>query len=258
MHPTDNAKNPFKRISVSDSPKTENYPPHRIRSFIRRESRITAGQQRALNQLWERFGVDIDFFEFDPDQLFGRRAPLILEIGFGDGESLISMCATNPDMDFLGIEIYRPGVGHLLLRAAEMALSNLRIICLDAVEVLERYLPDECLNGVQLFFPDPWPKLRHRKRRLIQPAFVSLVVRKIKAGGQLHIATDCENYAHAILAILKATAELENTTANNEFSQYPPYRPLTKFEQRGKHLGHSVWELLFIKRPEMPKKGTLF
>jgi tRNA (guanine-N7-)-methyltransferase len=184
---------------------------------------------------------------FEPEQWFGRQAPLVLEIGFGDGESLATMCAANPCTDFIGIEVHRPGIGHLLLRAAELGLTNLRLICLDAVEVLQQYLPDECLDRVQIFFPDPWPKTRHHKRRLIQPMFVSLLAKKIKSTGLLHIATDCENYAYSILEVLRTTPELQNIKADNGFAECPAYRPTTKFEQRGKRLGHPVWEILFTR-----------
>lgn len=227
--------------------KTADHPLHRIKSFVRREGRITSAQQRAFHHLWERFGIEISLSPIEPAKLFGRHASLVLEIGFGDGESLATTCAANPEMDFLGIEVYRPGAGHLLLRAAELDLRNLKVICFDAVEILERYLPESCLDRVQIFFPDPWPKLRHHKRRLIQPAFASLLAGKLKAAGMLHIATDCESYARAALKILTAVPELKNMAADSEFIPNPPYRLSTKFEQRAKSLGHPVWEILFAK-----------
>lgn len=222
--------------------------PHRIYSFVRRESRITRAQRRALAELWERFGVETGSEIFNLEKLFGRCAPLVLEIGFGDGESLAAMAATNPEADYLGIEVHRPGIGHLLLRATELGLNNLRIICSDAAEIAERYLPDECLDRVQIFFPDPWPKTRHRKRRLIQPSFVLLLVRKLKPAGQLHVATDCEHYAHFILDTLSATSTLENLSIDNGFVPRSPHRPSTKFERRGERLGHKVLDILFKKR----------
>jgi tRNA (guanine-N7-)-methyltransferase len=239
-------------MSILSDPNTGTDLPRRVKSYVRREGRITSAQQRALTELWGRFGLETHSTTFDKEESFGRRAPLILEIGFGDGESLATMCATNPEINFLGIEVHRPGIGHLLLRAAELGLTNLRVICSDAVEVLERQLPDECLDHVQIFFPDPWPKVRHRKRRLIQPSFVSLLVRKLKSAGQLHIATDCGSYADSILDVLSNASELENTATDNGFVQRPIYRPLTKFERRGKHLGHDVWELLFKRRARCP------
>lgn len=223
---------------------------HRIKSFVRREGRITQGQQRAFQQSWARFGLDISPNEtIDPEQLFGRRAPLILEIGFGDGDSLATLCATNPEFNFIGIEVYRPGVGHLLLRATELALSNLRIVCADAVELLEYDLPDSCLDRIQIYFPDPWPKLRHHKRRLIQPAFAALLARKLKPGGQLHIATDCESYARSTLGTLSAVPEFNKREDHGGFLGRPFTRPSTKYERRAKRSGQTVWELLFVKRP---------
>ncbi|HCK82775.1 MAG TPA: tRNA (guanosine(46)-N7)-methyltransferase TrmB [Candidatus Competibacter sp.] len=230
-----------------NNPRIADHLPHRIKSFVRREGRITNAQRRAFHQLWERFGIEISLSPIEPAKLFGRHASLILEIGFGDGESLAATCATNPEMDFLGIEVYRPGVGHLLLRAAELELRNLKVICFDAVEILERHLPESCLDRVQIFFPDPWPKPRHHKRRLIQPAFASLLARKLKAAGVLHIATDCESYARAASKILVAIPELKNMAADSGYISAPPYRPPTKFEQRAKGSGHPVWEILFLK-----------
>lgn len=222
--------------------------PHRIKSFVRREGRITDGQQRAFQRLWRHFGVDFSENEtIDLERLFERPAPLIVEIGFGDGDSLADLCRNHPDLNFIGIEVYRPGVGHLLLRAEELALKNLRIVCSDAVETLERFLPDARLDRIQIFFPDPWPKLRHHKRRLIQPTFAALAARKLKSGGQLHIATDCENYARFSLDTLGAIRDLKNQGYDTGFLDRPLDRPLTKYERRAKRLGQTVWELLFTK-----------
>lgn len=205
---------------------------------------MTRAQQRALGELWERFGVEAGI-ALNPANLFGRHAPLVLEIGFGNGESLAEMAAADPGMDYLGIEVYLPGIGHLLLRAVELGLTNLRIMCADAVEILERQLPDECLDRVQIFFPDPWPKARHRKRRLIQPSFVSLLVRKLKPAGQLHVATDCEDYARSILDVLSTASGLTNRATGDGFALRPACRPPTKFERRGRSLGYNVWDMLF-------------
>ncbi len=221
---------------------------HRIRSFVRREGRMTRAQQRALVALWQRFGVEPSAGLLDPLVLYGRLAPLVLEIGFGDGESLAAMASVDRAVDFLGLEVHRPGIGHLLLRAKALELTNLRVMCADAVEVLERLAPDECLDRVQIFFPDPWPKARHHKRRLIQPAFVALLVQKLKSEGQLHIATDCEDYARSILNILNVTPELRNQAVGNGFKPGPPHRPPTKFERRGWRLGQQTWEVLFSRR----------
>ena len=220
---------------------------HRIRSFVRREGRMTHAQRRALTALWQRFGVETQA-PLDSKALFGRHAPLTLEIGFGDGESLAAMANADPAVNYLGLEVHRPGIGHLLLRAEALALANLRVMCADAVEVLERQTPDGCLDRVQIFFPDPWPKARHQKRRLIQPSFVTLLVQKLKVGGQLHIATDCQDYAHSILSLLNAAPALTNQTTGNGFAPRPAYRPSTKFEQRGWRLGHPSWDILFTRR----------
>ena len=219
-----------------------------IHSFVRREGRITGAQQRALMECWKLFGVDAGPVLMEPEILFGRRAPLILEIGFGNGESLAAMAEAHPEWDYLGIEVHRPGIGHLLLRATELQLTNLRILCADAVEALERQLPDECLDRMQIFFPDPWPKARHHKRRLIQKQRVALLVRKIKPHGQLHVATDCEDYACAMLDLFNTTPELANAAIGGGFAPRPTWRPLTKFEQRGQRLGHVIRDLLFIRR----------
>lgn len=220
----------------------------RIRSFVRREGRMTHAQRRALATLWGRFGVDASVAPLDPATLFERRAPLVLEIGFGDGESLAAMASADPMVNYLGLEVHRPGIGHLFLRAEALALTNLRVMCADAVDVLERQTPDGCLDRAQIFFPDPWPKARHHKRRLIQSYFVTLLVHKLKPGGQLHIATDCEDYAHSILDLLKATPELVNQAAGNGFAPRPVYRPLTRFEQRGWRLGYAIRDILFARR----------
>ncbi len=220
----------------------------RIRSFVRREGRMTGAQRRALMECWEPFGVEAGAMLLEPEILFGRRAPLVLEIGFGDGESLAAMAAAHPEWDYLGIEVHRPGIGHLLLRATELQLTNLRILCADAVEALEWRLPDECLDRMQIFFPDPWPKVRHHKRRLVQAQRVALLVSKIKPHGQLHVATDCEDYACAMLDLFNATPGLVNTADGGEFAPRPAWRPLTKFEQRGQRLGHVIRDLVFIRR----------
>ena len=219
----------------------------RIRSFVRREGRMTDAQQRALAEYWDQFGVEVGAALLNPFILFGRHAPLVLEIGFGDGESLAAMAAMHPEWDYLGIEVHRPGIGHLLLRAAALQLTNLRVLCADAVGVLEQQLPDECLDRMQIFFPDPWPKTRHHKRRLVQAQQLALLVRKLKPLGQLHIATDCEDYACAMLNLLNATPGLANTADGGGFAPRPVWRPLTKFEQRGQRLGRAIRDLLFIR-----------
>jgi tRNA (guanine-N7-)-methyltransferase len=248
INPIKDIKSTFKIIPVSKSTQGMGHNiSYHIKSFVRRESRITTAQQRALRELWVRFGIDIGFSIFEPEQLFFRSAPLILEIGFGDGESLAKMCLSNPNMDFIGIEVHRPGIGHLLLRAAEMELKNIRVINSDAVDVLEHYLTDECMSCIQIFFPDPWTKARHRKRRLIQLEFINLLIKKIKPGGQIYIATDCANYAHAILEILTKIPTVESMTKHNGLAPHLIQRPATKFERRSNNLGHVIYEIMFKK-----------
>lgn len=224
---------------------TENPPPLRgIRSFVRREGRLTPGQRRALEELWPRFGVEptgiLDFAA-----LFSRRAPVVLEIGFGNGAALAAIAAAQPEKDFLGVEVHRPGVGSLLQRVAELGLANVRVAQVDAKMLLEQWIPDASLDAVYLFFPDPWPKKRHHKRRLLQPDFAQLVRRKLVVGGVLHAATDWEPYAQHMLAVLTAAPGYTNLAGEGAFALRPSYRPLTKFEARGQRLGHGVWDLLF-------------
>ncbi len=224
---------------------TENLPPLRgIRSFVRREGRFTPGQRRALEELWPRFGVTpagtIDF-----EALFGRRAPVVLEIGFGNGAALAAMAAAAPEKNFLGVEVHRPGVGGLLQRLAEQGLTNVRVAQADAKALMEQSIPDGSLDAVYLFFPDPWPKKRHHKRRLLQPEFAELARRKLAVGGVFHAATDWAPYAEHMLAVLTAAPGYTNLAGPGAYASRPSYRPLTKFEARGQRLGHGVWDLLF-------------
>lgn len=224
-------------------------PRHRpIRSFVRREGRLTKGQQRALDELWGRFGIDNSGTPLDLSRVFGREAPKVLEIGFGNGASLAQMAAAHPELDFLGIEVHRPGVGALLLLLEQNGLGNVRVICDDAVEVLKSRLAEASLDRVQLFFPDPWHKKRHHKRRILQPAFVNLVHDKLKPGGILHLATDWQDYAQQMLDTMNAAPGFRNLADDRGYSPRPDMRPLTKFEQRGQRLGHGVWDLLFARR----------
>lgn len=230
-----------------------NDTPHfrRILSFVRREGRLTAGQQRAMDELLPRFGIEGQGGMLDLDALFGRRAPRILEIGFGNGESLVSIAEQHPENDYIGIEVHRPGVGHLLMRIEELGLTNLRVICDDAVEVLAQRIPDNSLAALYLFFPDPWHKKRHHKRRQVQPQWAELVWRKLQPGGLLHMATDWQNYAEHMLAVIMADPGFHNTSSQGDYVPRPEYRPLTKFEQRGHRLGHGVWDLIFAKVPRV-------
>lgn len=222
--------------------------PHRsIRSFVLRNGRITVAQQRAMEELWPRYGLDFAPGPLQPAALFGRTAPCTLEIGFGNGESLVALAAAHPGRDYLGIEVHRPGIGHLMLRCEAENLTNVRAICRDAVEVLERRVPDGSLDEVLLYFPDPWHKKRHHKRRIVQPAFVELVARKLVAGGVFRMATDWQNYAEHMLAVASQCAALRNEATTGDYVTRPESRPITKFERRGHRLGHGTWDLAFRK-----------
>ena len=219
--------------------------PRAIRSFVTRSGRITAAQERALQELWPKYGVELGTAPLDLDALFGRRARRVAEIGFGNGDNLLSLAASRPQEDFLGVEVHRPGVGRLLLQLEERALGNVRVICADAVEVLERHLGGAGLDEILILFPDPWPKKRHHKRRLIQPPFVALLAARLKEGGTLRLATDWEPYAHEMLATLAAESKLRNVAAGGGFIPRPAERSPTRFERRGERLGHLVWDLEF-------------
>jgi len=219
----------------------------RIRSFVRREGRLTKGQQRALETLFPRFGVAFTPQLLDLDALFGRSASRVMEIGFGNGGALAQMAEQHPENDYFGIEVHRPGVGNLLLQIEQHHLSNIRVSQHDAVEMLEQQIPDASLDEVFLFFPDPWHKKKHHKRRIVQPAFVQLLRSKLKPGGIFHMATDWQDYAEHMLEIMNTAPGFENLAGNGRFCERPDYRPLTKFEQRGRKLGHGVWDLVFRK-----------
>lgn len=220
-----------------------------IRSYVLRQGRITQGQQAALDQLWPHYGLKVGV-ALEPARVFGRLAPLVLEIGFGNGESLAQMAAAAPERDFIGIEVHQPGVGHLLLRARELGVANLRVYCADAVDVLQQCIGDGSLDRVQVFFPDPWHKKRHHKRRLVGAAFAGLVGTKLAPGGVLHCATDWEDYALQMRDVLDGSAVFANLAGAGCFSERPAYRPLTKFENRGQRLGHGVWDLLYRRLAE--------
>ncbi|MFW5442842.1 MAG: tRNA (guanosine(46)-N7)-methyltransferase TrmB [Methylococcaceae bacterium] len=222
-------------------------PPHpRILSYILRQSRPTAGQQNALDNLWDKYGLNPEQ-TYDYAKVFGREAPLIVEIGFGDGSSLAEMAEANPEINYLGIEVHRPGVGHLILLLEQKNINNVRVYHHDAIEILEQKIPDNMLAGVHLFFPDPWQKRRHHKRRIVRPSFIDLLNKKLSSGGYFHAATDWEHYAKEMLTILSSAKGLINSSINNSYCKRPDYRPLTKFETRGLRLGHGVWDLIFKK-----------
>jgi tRNA (guanine-N7-)-methyltransferase len=223
--------------------------PHRpIRSFVLRQGRISNAQQRAYDTLVPRYGIPFAKQALDLKQVFGRDAPKILEIGFGMGESTAAIAQTHPENDYLAVEVHTPGVGSLLKMLGENDSGNVRIVQHDAVEVLQHMLKPDALDGVHIFFPDPWHKKRHHKRRLIQADFVKLLCDRLKPGGYIHVATDWQEYAEHILAVLSAEPCLANTAG--DYAPRPDYRPLTKFEQRGLRLGHGVWDLVFRRRTD--------
>jgi len=217
--------------------------PRAIRSYVMRAGRMGSGQQRALETLGPQFLIPYAPEPLDLDAAFGRTAPRVLEIGFGMGQATAEIALQQPETDYLGIEVHTPGVGALLKRIGELNLTNLRLIQHDAVEVLHHRLAESSLDGVHIFFPDPWHKKRHQKRRLIQPEFVRLLVSRIQPGGYLHLATDWAEYAEQMLEVLGAESALTNTA--DGYALRPDYRPLTKFEKRGLNLGHGVWDLVF-------------
>tara|TARA_B100000676_G_C18075973_1_gene847660 strand:- start:14 stop:730 length:717 start_codon:yes stop_codon:yes gene_type:complete len=219
----------------------------KVRSFVLREGRLTAGQRNALDSLWPQFGLERSDGVLEPNAVFGRDAPRVLEIGYGMGHSLADMAQADPDKDFIGIEVHRPGVGALLMEIQQRGLSNLRSYCDDAVEILELCIPDNSLARVQLYFPDPWHKKKHHKRRIVQPAWVALVHRKLQSGGVLHMATDWENYSEHMMEVMNGAEGFTNLAGSGQFSPRPAWRPETKFERRGERLGHGVWDLLFEK-----------
>lgn len=222
-------------------------PQRHIRSFVRREGRITVAQQRALETLWPRFGITPGTEELDLDLIFGRRAPRILEIGFGMGDSLLACASAHPENDYLGIEVHRPGIGGVLRKLDELSLSNVRIIDGDALVALRTNIRDAAFDAIYVFFPDPWPKKRHHKRRLVQPEFMTLMHAKLKPGGLLHFATDWDNYAQHMLDVVNAAPLFRNTAGAGQFAASRGERPETKFERRGLALGHGVWDLIVEK-----------
>jgi tRNA (guanine-N7-)-methyltransferase len=216
-----------------------------VRSFVLRAGRLTEGQRRALDVLFPRYGVPEGTDPIDLRDLFGNDHPVIMEIGFGNGEATWRMALAEPDNNFLGVEVHRPGVGHLLLKVEEHGLENVRIACEDAVELLHDRLPDGALSGMRIYFPDPWPKKRHHKRRIVQPGFVDLVAAKMRPGGILHLATDWAPYAEHMLEVMRHAPEFENLSSSDDSCPRPAWRPSTKYEQRGERLGHRVFDLVY-------------
>lgn len=224
------------------NPAADAAPRRAIRSFVVRAGRMTPGQRQALERLWPRYGIDLpEAGRLDLDRAFGRRAPRTLEIGFGMGDALLELASAHPERDFIGVEVYPPGIGRFLLRLEQRGLGNVRVICADAVQVLDRHLPAGSLSQLLVLFPDPWPKKRHHKRRLINDAFLALAARVLAPGGQLHIATDWADYAQAIGEALAASPDFSPETT-------PAARPATKYERRGRRLGHAIQEFVCRRR----------
>ncbi|MDJ0807124.1 MAG: tRNA (guanosine(46)-N7)-methyltransferase TrmB [Gammaproteobacteria bacterium] len=219
-----------------------------IRSYVLRQGRMTGAQQRALTELWPRYGLSLPDDVLDLTRVFGNANPVILEIGFGNGEALADNAALHPELNYLGIEVHGPGVGALMLRLAERGCENVRILQIDAMELLRRHLAPASLSSVMLFFPDPWPKKKHHKRRIVTEEFARLVQHALAPGGQLHMATDWEDYARQMLEVLSAAGGYANQAGTGNYAPRPASRPLTKFERRGQRLGHEVRDLIFVKR----------
>ncbi|MGS0673539.1 tRNA (guanosine(46)-N7)-methyltransferase TrmB [Shewanella sp. 125m-1] len=217
----------------------------KVRSFVLREGRLTKGQAQAMEQQWPIMGLDYTPESIDLVEVFGREADTVLEIGFGMGASLVEMAKAAPELNFIGIEVHKPGVGACLAEAAEAGVTNLRVYHHDAIEVLENSIAEGSLACVQLFFPDPWHKTRHHKRRIVQAPFAELIRKKLKVGGVFHLATDWENYSEHMLEVMNAAPGYKNQSATGDVVERPEHRPLTKFEARGHRLGHGVWDLMF-------------
>ncbi|NIB39561.1 tRNA (guanosine(46)-N7)-methyltransferase TrmB [Pseudomaricurvus alkylphenolicus] len=223
------------------------YKKKSIRSYVIRGGRITVGQKKAFDSYWPQFGLSLFDGPLIAQDTFGRQAPVVLEIGFGMGDSLLQMAQAEADKDFIGIEVHPPGVGALINNAGKQEVSNLRVYMADAIDVLEDCIADASLDRFQLYFPDPWHKKKHNKRRIVQPAFVQNILSKLKPGGMIHMATDWEPYAEHMMEVLSATEGIENCAGEYQYSPRPDHRPITKFEKRGERLGHGVWDLLFVK-----------
>lgn len=216
-----------------------------VRSFVLRGGRLTAGQKRALDELWPRFGIEKDESLLDFKRLFGNDAPVIMEIGFGNGDATWRMAQANPAENYLGVEVHQPGIGHLLLKIQQHEIANIRLAHDDAVDFIRQRIPTGSLDGVRIYFPDPWPKKRHHKRRLIQSAFIALLASSLRPGALLHVATDWEPYAEHMLEVMRSSAGFVNLSLAGDFCDQPAWRPQTKYESRGERLGHQVRDLLF-------------
>ncbi|MGN1357161.1 MAG: tRNA (guanosine(46)-N7)-methyltransferase TrmB [Succinivibrionaceae bacterium] len=232
---------------ISDQMSPEEPHRRKIVSFVRREGRLTAGQSRALDQLWPVMGIEYQNKMLDFTGVFGNSNPTVLEIGFGMGKSLVAMAQNEPQVNFIGIEVHRPGIGACLMSVRDLDIKNIRVMDHDAVEVLTNMIPDGSLSKLQLFFPDPWHKKRHHKRRIVQPDFLRLVADKLVKGGIIHMATDWQEYAEHMAQTGNSCSFLKNLSSSGDYVPRPSFRPVTKFEERGLRLGHGVWDLMFEK-----------
>lgn len=233
------------QVSAAETESEETGAKRRVRSYVLRAGRLTEGQKRALQTLWPVYGLAEGDEVIEFSNLFGNSHPVILEIGFGNGNATWQMASAHPEENYLAVEVHRPGVGHLLLNLEEHVIDNVRIACQDAVELLHQRIPDSSLAGVRIYFPDPWPKKRHHKRRIIQASFIELLAEKMQPGGNLHLATDWEPYAEHMLEVLNKSPVFENCSPENGSVPKPDWRPATKYEKRGERLGHGVYDLVF-------------
>jgi len=239
---TDNIERTHKTIEQAEQ---EGKYIRKVRSFVKREGRLTKGQERALTENWQTMGLHHSDGMIDPASVFENDQPLVLEIGFGMGKSLVEMAKNSPELNFIGIEVHKPGVGACISLAVDEGVTNLKLYEHDAIEILANCIPDQSLTTVQLFFPDPWHKKKHHKRRIVQASFVKSIRQKLKIGGVFHMATDWQNYAECMLEDMQSIEGFENLSATNNYVPRPDSRPLTKFENRGQRLGHGVWDLQF-------------
>lgn len=223
-------------------------PLRTVKSFVRRQGRVTPAQEKALEEDWPRFGLTVAQGLLDWTHAFGRQAPVVFEIGCGNGEMILHLAETYPHNNYVGVEVHRPGVGRIVNEAARLGLDNLRMFGEDAIDVLKHNVPDGSLDGLLLFFPDPWHKSRHHKRRIVQPEFAQTVYAKLKPGGYFHMATDWENYAEHMMDVMSVAEGFVNQAGERQFTPRPETRPVTKFERRGERLGHGVWDLIFIRQ----------
>jgi tRNA (guanine-N7-)-methyltransferase len=244
---TDNVEESRTHKTVEEAEQEGKYI-RKIRSFVKREGRLTKAQARALELHWQTMGLSHEDGVIDVNNLFGNNNPIVLEIGFGMGKSLVEMAKNAPELNFIGIEVHRPGVGACILLAEEQGVTNLKVYEHDAIEILANCIPDSSLTAVQLFFPDPWHKKKHHKRRIVKADFVETIRQKLKVGGIFHMATDWENYAECMIADMLSAPGYNNLSETNDYVPRPDSRPLTKFENRGQRLGHGVWDIQFARK----------